>query len=66
VGAYVALVFWLAGMKFTQASTASALNQTSSVFVFIFAAFILKEPINMRRTIGIVLAVSGASLVMFG
>jgi len=65
VGAYVALVMWLAGMKFTQASTAAALNQTSSIFVFIFAWIFLKEPINFRRTVGIVLAVSGAFLVMF-
>ncbi|MBU1653002.1 DMT family transporter [bacterium] len=65
VGAYVALVFWLAGMKFTQASTAAALNQTSSIFVFIFAYIFLKEPINLRRLLGIFLAVSGAFLVLF-
>lgn len=66
VGAYLALVTWLAGMKFTQASTAAALNQTSSIFVFIFAALFLKEPITLRRTVGIILAVGGAFLVMFG
>jgi drug/metabolite transporter (DMT)-like permease len=66
VGAYIALVFWLAGMKFTQASTAAALNQTSSIFIFIFAYFFLKEPITLRRTIGIILGVGGAFMVMFG
>ncbi len=66
VGAYLALVLWLAGMKYTQASTAAALNQTSSIFVFIFAAWFLKEPINLRRTVGIILGVGGAFLVMFG
>jgi len=66
VGAYLALVFWLAGMKFTQASTAAALNQTSSIFVFIFACLFLKEQLTLRRIVGIVLATGGAFLVMFG
>lgn len=65
-GAYLAMFFWLAGMKFTQASIAAALNQTSNVFVFIFAAIFLREPITRRRTIGIVLAVSGVFLMYFG
>lgn len=66
IGAYLALVLWLAGMKYSQASVAAALNQTSSIFVFILAAIFLKEAINTRRTIGIVLAVTGALIVMFG
>jgi drug/metabolite transporter (DMT)-like permease len=66
VGAYIALVFWLAGMKYTQASEAAALNQTSSIFIFILAAVFLKEAITLRRIIGIGLAVSGAFMVMFG
>jgi len=66
VGTYLALTIWLAGMKYTQASIAAALNQTSSIFVFIFAALILKEPITLRRTVAIILAVSGAFLVFLG
>ncbi len=64
-GTYIALLLWLAGMKFTQASIASALNQTSNIFVFVFAALFLREPINRQRTIGIVLGVAGALLVTF-
>lgn len=64
-GTYIALLLWLAGMKFTQASIASALNQTSNIFVFVFAALLLREPINRQRTIGIVLGVAGAILVTF-
>lgn len=63
VGAYMAMFIWLAGMKYTNVSIASALNQTSSIFVFIFAAVILREPINLQRIIAIILAVSGAFLV---
>jgi drug/metabolite transporter (DMT)-like permease len=66
VGAYLAMIFWLAGMKFTQASTASALNQTSNIFIFIFAWLFLREPVNVLRTIGILLGVIGALLVTFG
>jgi drug/metabolite transporter (DMT)-like permease len=65
-GAYVAMFVWLAGMKYTQASIAAALNQTSTIFIFIFAAFFLKEPINLKRTIGIILAFIGSFLVLFG
>lgn len=65
-GAYIAMFFWVAGMKFTRASVAAALNQTSNIFVFVFAVILLKEPFTLRRTVGIVLAVSGAFLVFFG
>jgi drug/metabolite transporter (DMT)-like permease len=66
VGTYLAMVLWLAGMKFTQASTAAALNQTSNIFVFIFAALILKEKITPIRLAAIALGVGGALLVTFG
>ncbi|MEW6411053.1 MAG: DMT family transporter [Candidatus Zixiibacteriota bacterium] len=65
VGGYLAMVMWLAGMKFTQVSTAAALNQTNNIFIFIFAALFLKERIDLPRTIGIILAVGGAFLVTF-
>jgi len=64
-GAYLAMVLWLAGMKFTQAATAAALNQTSNIFVFIFAALMLKERITPVRVAAIILAVAGALLVTF-
>lgn len=65
LGAYVSMIFWLGGMKFTQASIAAALNQTSNIFVFIFAAIFLKEAINTQRTLAIIVAVAGALLVTF-
>jgi len=65
-GAYLSMIIWLAGMKFTQASIAAALNQTSNIYVFIFATFLLHEPVNLRRIVGILLGVGGAILVTFG
>ena len=52
-------------MKFTQASIAASLNQTSNIFVFIFAAWFLREPISRTRVIGIILGVAGALIVTF-
>ena len=66
LGAYASPFLWLAGFKFTQASTAAALNQTSNIFVFIFAAVLLREPATLPRTIGVALGVAGAYLVVFG
>ncbi len=66
IGAYGAMMVWLAGMKYTEASVASALNQTSTVFIFIFAWLLLKEPVNLKRIVGIILAFVGVFLVTFG
>ena len=66
VGSYLAMILWLAGMKFAPASVAAPLNQTSNIFIFIFAALFLREPINSRRIAGIVLGVVGVFMVMFG
>ncbi len=66
MGAYLAMILWLAGMKLSQASIAAALNQTSSIYIFLFAALLLKEPVNLRRIIGILMGVAGTMLVTFG
>lgn len=65
-GAYLAMILWLGGMKFTQVSVSSALNQTSNVFIFVFAALFLKEQVTTLKVIGILLALTGVFLVMFG
>lgn len=63
IGAYLAMMLWLGGMKYTQASTASALNQTSNIFVFILAAVFLREKVTPARAAGIIVAVMGAVMV---
>ena len=65
-GAYLAMFIWLAGMKFAKVSIAAALNQTSTIFVFILAAIFLKEKITQRKIIAVILAVSGAFMVFLG
>jgi len=64
-GNYVALLFWVAGMKYTTASRAAILNQMSSIFIFILAALFLKEKITVNKSIAICLAVAGACLAIF-
>ncbi len=66
LGTYVAMILWLAGMKFAQVSVASALNQTSNIFVFAFGVLFLREPLTRLRVLGILIGVGGAYLVMFG
>ena len=66
IGGYLSMIMWLAGMKYIQASTASALNQTSNIWVFILAAIFLKEPVNKVRLTAIALGVGGLILVTLG
>jgi drug/metabolite transporter (DMT)-like permease len=66
VGTYLTLILWLAGMKYAQVSVASALNQTGNIFIFIFAAILLKEDVNLRKVIAIIVGVAGAMIVVTG
>jgi drug/metabolite transporter (DMT)-like permease len=66
IGNYLALLCWVAGMKYTTASRAAILNQMSTIFIFILAAVFLKEKITLNKTIAILLALTGACLTIFG
>jgi drug/metabolite transporter (DMT)-like permease len=63
-GNFVALLFWVAGMKYTTASRAAILNQMSTIFIFILATFFLKEKITTGKVVAICLAVTGACLTI--
>ncbi|MBN2243267.1 MAG: DMT family transporter [Acidobacteria bacterium] len=64
LGTYIALMFWIGGMKYAPASIASALNQTSNIFIFLLAALFLQERITRYKVAGIVMAVIGVFLVV--
>ena len=53
-------------MSLTNASTASILNQTATIFILIFARIFLKEPLTKRRVLAILIAMAGAYLVFIG
>ena len=64
LGSYISMIIWLGGMKYTQVSIAAALNQSSSIFVFIFAAWFLKERLTPIKAAAITAAVFGAVMII--
>ncbi len=62
-GSYLALLFWLAGMKHTQTGVAAILNQTSSIYVLILAAIFLGERFTRRKAAAAALAFGGILMV---
>jgi len=66
IGGYLAMACWLGGIKLTQASIASALNQTYVVFTLVLSALILHERVTPLRVAAILTALAGAVMVTFG
>lgn len=64
VGTYVSMMFWLAGYKYTQASIAAVLNELAAVFILPLAAIFLRERIQPRQALGVLLALAGVMLVV--
>ncbi|MFY2763654.1 DMT family transporter [Arenimonas sp. MALMAid1274] len=64
VGQFLAMILWLAGYKYTQASVAAILNETASVFILLLAAFWLKEPLTRRGITGVALTLSGVAFML--
>ena len=62
VGTYLAMMIWIAGMKYTDTSTAGVLNQTSVLIVPLLAAFFLKERLTKRKIAAILLGFAGAAI----
>ena len=60
VGSYLAMFFWILGMKHTLTTTASVLNQTSSIFCLILATVFLREPLTRRRLAAMAVGFTGA------
>lgn len=64
LGTYVAMMLWLAGYRFTQASIASVLNETASVFIVLLAWRFLGEGLDARRACGVALSFLGVLLLV--
>ena len=63
LGTFLAVIFWLAGFKYTLAGRAAIYNQLSTILITLMAAIFLKERMNCRRWIAVAFAVAGALLV---
>jgi len=62
LGTYLSILLWMGGMKYAQASVASALNQLSLVFVFLLAVAFLREKASPLKVLAVLLAAAGAVL----
>ena len=64
LGSYLALMLWVGGMKLIPAGKASILNQTSTIYLLVFASLFLKEPFTRKKLIAALLALAGVLLVL--
>ena len=64
IGQYLAMLFWLAGYKYTSASIASILNETASIFILLFAWLLLKEPVGRRKLMGVACTFCGVAVML--
>jgi drug/metabolite transporter (DMT)-like permease len=64
VGQGLAMLLWLAGYKYTDASIAAILNESASVFILLLAWLWLHEPLGRRGALGVTLTLSGVALML--
>lgn len=64
VGTYFAMLFWLAGFKYTDASIASVLNETANVFIILMAWIFLRETLTARKLLGVCLSFIGVVIFL--
>lgn len=63
LGTYISLVLWIAGFKYTYASVAAVLNQTSVIFATVLSAIMLKERLGGRKIASLAIALIGVVCV---
>jgi len=64
MGTYIAMIFWIAGFKYGDASVTAILNQTATIFTVILAGLVLKETLTRRHLFGTAAAFGGCVLVL--
>ncbi len=64
VGQLLSMLLWLGGYKYTTASVAAILNETSSVFIVVLAWLMLREPMTQRKLAGIGCTLTGVALML--
>ena len=66
LGNVLSMSLWVAAFKYTSVNSAAILNQTSTIWVVVLAAWLLKEPFTRGRLAGTLLAFTGAAMVLLG
>jgi drug/metabolite transporter (DMT)-like permease len=66
LGSFLALIMWIGGMKYAKASIAAILNQTTTIYILIFASLFLGETFTRRKAVAAALAVGGIVMVILG
>jgi drug/metabolite transporter (DMT)-like permease len=64
LGSYLALILWIAGMKYTKVGIAAILNQSSAIYVLILAAVFLNERLTRGKLVASAVAITGIVLVV--
>ena len=64
MGTYVAMIFWVAGFKYGDASISAILNQTATIFTVLMAGLVLKEALTYKHVVGVAAAFGGCVLVL--
>jgi drug/metabolite transporter (DMT)-like permease len=63
-GTYFAMLFWLGGFKYTDASIASVLNETANMFIVLMAWLFLNEELGKRKIWGAALTFVGVGIFL--
>jgi len=63
-GPYLSTMSWLAGFRYTAAGASAVLNQTSTVFIVVFAWIFLGESMTRLKLIAVAAAFAGAVIVV--
>jgi len=64
LGAWLCTVLWTLGMKYTLASTASVLTQLTNIMLFPFSALILKERMQVKQFVAVLVGISAGLLLI--
>jgi drug/metabolite transporter (DMT)-like permease len=65
LGSYLAIISWLAGFKYSPSGVAALLNQTSTVFIILFAWMFLREPMTRTKFLAAGMAFAGAAILLY-
>lgn len=64
IGYFISIAFQFIGTKLSDAHTGSLITSTTPAFIVIFARFVLKEQLTVRKVIAVVLATLGVFTVI--